>query len=390
MKIETLEISGISRIKNTLNLKFNSGLNIICGANGTGKTTILDCIANFFSSYTQGYSIKRNALVDEGTCILKIVDKEPITISISDFAPRGDDSKFDGVRGDLIKKLLHIKTYRGFGHTNLSAIPKDTKKASSAYAQDNLFGINFEGTKGWFTNRYVFSPIEGNSVSKVQIKNFETAKNCFSTFSDEIAFSHVDASTLDIMIKTPQGTIYFEYLSAGLKSCMFILLGIIKEIEFRFENTEAKEFDGIILIDEIDLHLHPTWQTIIIQKLKETFPNAQIIVTTHSPHVIQEANPNEVIPLVFDENGDLYVNDIETGEFGFQGWTVDEILMDVMGMEAVRSNAYTTAMSNFDKALSTDDDKGATENYNLLCKMLHLSNPLKNILDIRMAGVKKS
>lgn len=57
------------------------------------------------------------------------------------------------------------------------------------------------------------------------------------------------------------------------------------------------DFDGIIMIDEIDIHLHPQWQAKIVNVLKETFPNAQIIATTHSPSVLQTAKAEEIIPL---------------------------------------------------------------------------------------------
>ena len=74
-------------------------------------------------------------------------------------------------------------------------------------------------------------------------------------------------------------------LSDGYKSCIFILLGIIKEIEYRFPDINAIDFNGLIMIDEIDVHLHPQWQAKLVSVLKETFPNAQIIATTHSPSV---------------------------------------------------------------------------------------------------------
>ena len=68
------------------------------------------------------------------------------------------------------------------------------------------------------------------------------------------------------MLQTPSGQIYFEYLSSGFKSLIILFLGIIMEIEFRFGDQDIKveDFDGIIIIDEIDVHLHPTWQTQII------------------------------------------------------------------------------------------------------------------------------
>lgn len=69
------------------------------------------------------------------------------------------------------------------------------------------------------------------------------------------------------------------------------------------ENTNPLQGNGIVLIDEVDLHLHPSWQRKIIAKLKETFPNCQFIVTTHSPQVLGELQSSDIYIL---NNGNVY------------------------------------------------------------------------------------
>jgi predicted ATP-binding protein involved in virulence len=64
-----------------------------------------------------------------------------------------------------------------------------------------------------------------------------------------------------------------------------------------------EETPGVVLIDELDLHLHPKWQRRIIHDLKRTFPQVQFIATTHSPQLIGEARPHEVRIL---EEGKVY------------------------------------------------------------------------------------
>ena len=61
------------------------------------------------------------------------------------------------------------------------------------------------------------------------------------------------------------------------------------------------EGKGIILIDELDLHLHPKWQRTVVNNLIRTFPNCQFIATTHSPQIIPSLEP-ERIQLIFDDN----------------------------------------------------------------------------------------
>jgi predicted ATP-binding protein involved in virulence len=60
------------------------------------------------------------------------------------------------------------------------------------------------------------------------------------------------------------------------------------------DSTEPLKGSGIVLIDEIDLHLHPSWQQKIIQRLEDTFPNLQFIVTTHSPQVCHTVDSDNI------------------------------------------------------------------------------------------------
>lgn len=81
-------------------------------------------------------------------------------------------------------------------------------------------------------------------------------------------------------------------LSQGEKSLMALVGDIARRLAMMNPSLENPlEGEGIVLIDEVDMHLHPKWQRIIISKLNTTFPNCQFILTTHSPIVISET-PN--------------------------------------------------------------------------------------------------
>ena len=177
-------------------------------------------------------------------------------------------------------------------------------------------------------------------------------------------------------------------LSDGYKSCIFILLGIIKEIEYRFPDINAIDFNGLIMIDEIDVHLHPQWQAKLVSVLKETFPNAQIIATTHSPSVLQNAMTEEIIPLYKAENGDVHIKELHLGEYGLQGWTLEEIMKDVMGMQSTTSELYAQTIKKFNKAMNDEDQEEILKNYEILKKMLHPQNPMLQLLDIQVSEWK--
>jgi len=84
----------------------------------------------------------------------------------------------------------------------------------------------------------------------------------------------------------------------------------------------------VVLIDEIELHLHPRWQRDIIPALKKTFPNCQFIVTTHSPQVISHVHPEGVFILERNEEEGLFVMSPE-GSYGRDSNSILEDLMEV-------------------------------------------------------------
>ena len=91
-----------------------------------------------------------------------------------------------------------------------------------------------------------------------------------------------------------------------------------------------EEKPAILLIDEIENHLHPTWQRRVIPELLKHFPTLQIFATTHSPFVVAGLKAGQVHLLKRDENG---VVTATTNERDVIGWTADEILRTMMGVD---------------------------------------------------------
>lgn len=387
MRIMSLSISGVGGIRE-LTLSFNSGFNAICGPNGIGKTTILKIIANAFS--IGGSNLKRHARYEKGKYSIKFVDikgsvKEK-NHDVVEFEPQKKDSQ-SNVSDNTIY-VMNFRESRIIEYINLSSIPKDEN--ASKYNVGDLLedGISVGNMKGWFDNRWLFSG-HNNSLSDVQISNLDLAKRSFSILDSTVSFKTVDASSLDIILSSRNGDIYFEYLSAGYKSCVYLIMGLIKEIEFRFgkDTMSAEDFDGVVLIDEIDLHLHPTWQARLVEALKIIFPAAQFITTTHSPSVLQTLNRDEIIPLTQDEDGNITVKELNLTEYGLQGWSIEEILRDVMEMPETTSKLYEDTKEAFDAAIDKDDVETAKQSYKLLKKMLHPGSIVRQLIDIQAAGL---
>lgn len=130
-----------------------------------------------------------------------------------------------------------------------------------------------------------------------------------------------------------------HYLSDGAKS----ILAIASDIAYRMAvlnphllDKVTEETDGIVLIDEIDMHLHPSWQRKVIDSLHKTFPKVQLIFMTHSPTVLTNV-PKENIRIF--NNGEIYTPDVNT-----RGREVNSILREIMHT-AIRPSDVTEKMN---------------------------------------------
>ncbi|OCG66843.1 recombinase RecF [Gilliamella sp. Nev5-1] len=385
MKIESLKIENVGGISSLSLDSFDPNLNIICGENGIGKTNILDSIASLFSGY-EPISISVKSGFEQG-CIKSSVDGKVISRPIKKKYTNLTYTKWECVNDDENANfnLLYLKVNRVFKYRRESSINSDPDVTNRT--SENAEGLDNNDIKQWFVSRYLHGA-HANNLTDVQQENIKLAISCFSLLDNKVTFYKTTTQN-EIIVKTPTGEIYFELLSSGFRSILFILLGIIKEIEYRFQNNNvlASDFNGIILIDEIELHLHPEWQGKICSVLTKTFPKAQFIISTHSPHVIQTAEANEVIALS-GQNGHLEKRTLDIAPHGFKGWTVEEILTDVMGMRDVRTEKYREVYTKFSRALDDNDIKAATEAHNELDKLLHPTYPLRALFKMQLDGLK--
>jgi predicted ATP-binding protein involved in virulence len=387
MKVKSIAIEGIGGIE-SIYIDFDDNMNFICGPNGIGKTTILECVAHSFSVNNTNI-LKRNVSSDKGTfkAVVEIDGVNKNTdIVIADFSP----DKQSSINGLYLHsdKLLSLKVSRTFQYQPLNAVGKDTEKKTHVIYEEAKSGLNINEVKNWFVNRYLYSAHE-NTLTSEQLHNLELAKKSFSLLNPQFTFSKVLASSNEIMVNSPNGEIYYEYLSSGFKSCLSIIFGIIKDIELRFKDPciKADEFDGIILIDELELHLHPEWQAKIAYILVSVFPNIQFITATHSPHILQSAKPNEIIALDSD-NGHVYRRTLNSGMYGFQGWTVEEVLQDVMGMADTRTDTYKKQLSYFERSINEENYLEAEKSFNELDQLLHPDNNLRKLLRLELSSIK--
>jgi hypothetical protein len=95
-------------------------------------------------------------------------------------------------------------------------------------------------------------------------------------------------------------------LSHGYQSTIAWIADLAGHVVLEAENEiRPRDMQGLVLIDELDLYLHPTWQVVLVSALRKTFPRIQFVATTHSPLVLAGMHPTEIVRLRFADNGDV-------------------------------------------------------------------------------------
>lgn len=146
----------------------------------------------------------------------------------------------------------------------------------------------------------------------------------------------------------------FHQLSEGYKSVILFVCDLI----FRLSKSAKKgqsieDIEGVVFVDEIDLHLHPKWQRSIVRKLRELFPRVQFIFSTHSPAIIQGADDSSLIFRVFrdSETGETKVSDPICRK------DLDDLMINslvthpIFGMETARLSTQSTSSDTSDDYL---------------------------------------
>ena len=153
-----------------------------------------------------------------------------------------------------------------------------------------------------------------------------------------IAHYGMAIGTSDNLLGDP---LYVGELSAGTQGTLLWIWALAIQMLNHHHWSEGREKKpAILLIDEIENHLHPTWQRRVIPALLNHFPGLQIFATTHSPFVVAGLKAGQVHLLKRDDEGRVIAT---TNTEDIVGWTVDEILRTMMGIDDPTDDATATA-----------------------------------------------
>lgn len=173
---------------------------------------------------------------------------------------------------------------------------------------------------------------------------------------EELVVEHADGSKLPLSV-----------LSDGIRS-MIALVGDIAlrcgELNPHLGESAARLTPGILLIDEVDMHLHPGWQQLVVDLLQKAFPAMQMIVSTHSPHVLSTVDVESIrVIRLRDSQGSL-----ETPKFQTRGVESADVLAAIMGVDPVPQVEEARLLSRYRSLI--EDGKAETPDALALRAML--------------------
>ena len=408
--LDKLELENF-RCFSKIEIKFHEKLTVIVALNGGGKTTVLDAACFGWQFFLQGIELEpksaktirdadvRRTRSQDGA----MVPMKPVSLSGRSFI--ADES----VEWNVDKGQTSAKNTSSRAAKDMREAGKGLRLATQAYAEQKspslphptLPAIGYYGTgRLWAAQKITMSrrkkvkadnsPISGYDQCLSPSSHFAIFEVWFERYSREAQQERMSekhsphrpgdklkavVNAVDALLK-PVGwhslafdftdeTIVAEHPIHGrlpvsmLSDGIRVIIGLVGDIAHRcvrlnphFGADAAKLTPGVIMIDEVDMHLHPEWQQLILGALTDAFPLIQFIITTHSPQVLTTVKRESIRILAQDEDGiwSAAMPDEET-----KGVESSSAMNDVMGVnqlppvpEAGWRNDYTALIENAD------------------------------------------
>ena len=294
--IKTLKVNKFYSIDEVVVNLENSKEVYFLGENGDGKSLVLMA---FFLAFNGDFVINETERKETGSVI-------DLITSAKDAVLNGEDNfsrEYSIGKSVVLSNLFAYGTHRG----RYSKVENPEK-----YGFMSLFDIDqtLINPIAWLKEQKAIeveklleqstsSSSKQNSVT-IKVKYLE---NLLFDILERNVEVKIDVDS--ILFKEKGVYISFDQLSEGYRSILIFVVDLLVRLT-RYSDEHSVDIEnisGVVLIDEIDQHLHPSWQKVIVRRLRESFPKVQFIMTTHSPTIIQGASDDSIIYRVYrDKN----------------------------------------------------------------------------------------
>ena len=375
MKIRKIHIKEYNGLKN-LNINFKSNDKILdtiilIGVNGSGKTRILESIYHCFKIF-------KSTIVDlelfyeknENEVLESLMDSEGLTEiekemqkdidyidclrNIKYYNEDYKEGKNQNINSKIISqsfkklkifpKIIYVPTEINFQKVEIAS-PMLVQEYSFLNIVDSIL---IKDVPSYIATRIMemANEQENTPMGEIRAAVFKEINEIFEILDLDIKISGISKNAKSIPIFTNSAGDKFDIneLSSGEKQLFLRTLAI------KMLNPE----NSIILIDEPELSLHPKWQQRIVDVYRKIGKNNQIIIATHSPHILGSVKKENIMLLDKDDEGKIV---IKTGDelYDSYGQPTDRVLKDIMGLETTRNPKVFKLLEEVRKIVDRDE-----------------------------------
>ncbi|MFD1197291.1 AAA family ATPase [Brucella gallinifaecis] len=311
----------------------NSKITVLIGKNGSGKTSILDAIAIALQRFQNAWEysnktrqISRSERIDSGDItsnqdfsLIDLIMKSPTNNIFGEITTRIRCHSNKVIANDNFASLVNeINGYNGKFHKPLFIYYSQSRSfesfkssKTSALSEDSLDGNLrvISSLEEWWDQRDAQEArtVRDNGHHDFRDPQLEAIRNLVRRIEGfkEIFYSASLRPQGLYFRKNNGSSVHVSKLSSGERSYIILLADLARRLQLSAPEKDLSSIPGIVLIDEIELNLHPAWQSEIIQTIQEVFSSCQFIITTHSPQVISAIESLNVRNVRRSDNGDI-------------------------------------------------------------------------------------
>jgi len=373
---------------NNLELKFDPDMQILLGDNGVGKSTILKALAIALCGEEArpyaGRILKTGKF--RGSITLETDNKTSYVTTIVR-SSTGEAEMISNTARPLETEgwlALGFPPLRTTSWTPLKGPDSDFKMKSRPVADDLLPLVKGEvdpridKLKQWIVNLDYLN-IKGTESNSADGRYQKLADKVFDVIATvmegmKLKYAGVEPVTNRVLLKTDDGNdVPLEVLSQGTISLIGWIGILMQRLYEVFEDKDPTQQYALVLMDEIDAHMHPLWQRTLLGHLRKVFPRAQFIATTHSPLVIGGMPAQQVLRFAREANGAVSVLSIPPD--ATLGYT-DQILTSMLfGLPTTLDQTTKEKMDEYYRLYEMEDHGGLHEKYEQLKQELMLRVP---------------
>lgn len=413
MKVEKLQIENYRGLENVL-LNADAHINLIVGVNGAGKSTILDALACPLSWFI---ARMRNPKGNGTTIPFDDIQNEKFTCEIrmtTDIAgawtvsrqtayalyknnriPTSENHKTDlSAMTAYIRSLQEKMTNQNISlpaivyyrvNRSVTSIPLKVQKHphfnildayENALDEQQGFRRFFE----WYREREDLENENFRFNRGGTDRQLDAVRRALISFFPEYHNVRIHRNPLAMALEKQGHTFKLSQLSDGEKCYISLICDLSRRLAIANPALEDPlQGEGIVLIDEIELHLHPKWQMEVIGKLRKTFPNCQFFISTHSPHIVSDIRKEQLFLL---RDGEL----VEPS-FNTYGKLVNDILTDFFDIPVPRNIEVREKIEEAEQFLNANEHLKFTQAIKELEELLGRADI--EIAALRLEALKK-